>query len=187
MGNFVDIIEESCSSVNSLKEEFLGIAEVMFGPGFVWLCKDSDTGRLKILNTYNAGTPYPAAHFRRQGIDVNTERPEDLPTSASLNPLNKVPNGDGNPHIIAPWRANQRYSSTPKQSGFLAPGGADVKPILCVNTWQTVWLPDYGLRNKRLYLEKWWDRIDWATVAKNYGSMNVRKTDTRSFENVGFR
>ena len=49
----------------------------------------------------------------------------------------------------------------------VAPGGADLEPLLCVNTWEHVWLMDYGVGGKRKYLERWWDRIDWDVVASN--------------------
>ncbi|KAI5298042.1 mitochondrial inner membrane protein required for protein import [Ascosphaera pollenicola] len=182
---FTDVIEETCSSVDSLKEEFLGTAEVMFGPGFVWLCRETATGKLKIVNTYNAGTPYAGAHFRRQGVDANTERAENLPVSASVNPLHKTPHSDSNIYTPAPWFKNHRYSSAAARGDLLAPGGVKLAPILCVNTWQTVWLPDYGLRNKRLYLEKWWERINWEVVMKNYGSMPDRGGTVASFHDFG--
>jgi Fe-Mn family superoxide dismutase len=51
----------------------------MYGPGFVWLVyttKSYEAGALRkffILRTYLAGSPLVGAHFRRQGVDMNTE------------------------------------------------------------------------------------------------------------------
>ncbi|KAI9805784.1 MAG: hypothetical protein M1826_004752 [Phylliscum demangeonii] len=38
-------------------------------------------------------------------------------------------------------------------------------PLLCLNTWEHVWLWDYGVGGKREYVEKWWNRINWRVVA----------------------
>lgn len=48
-----------------------------------------------------------------------------------------------------------------------APGGYSSYPILCVNTWEHAYLRDYGIGGKRAYLERWWDRVDWAVVERN--------------------
>lgn len=46
------------------------------------------------------------------------------------------------------------------------PGGVpDLLPVLCLNTWEHVWLHDYGIRGKREYVENWWKVIDWEVVA----------------------
>lgn len=49
----------------------------------------------------------------------------------------------------------------------VAPGGVDVIPLLCLNTWEHVWLSDYGIRGKMGYVEAWWNRINWAVVANH--------------------
>src|SRR5262245_45227519 len=66
-------IIESCSSAESLRAEFIATANAMFGPGFVWLVKSMEDAKLKILCTYIAGSPYPAAHFRQQPVDMATQ------------------------------------------------------------------------------------------------------------------
>lgn len=43
-------------------------------------------------------------------------------------------------------------------------GGADVTPVLCVNTWEHAWVGDFGVAGKRRYLEGWWERVDWDEV-----------------------
>jgi Fe-Mn family superoxide dismutase len=98
-----------------------------------------------------AGSPYPGAHYRKQSVDMNTEseqrvtRGPPVNTVGSFGELSKKP--------------------TP-------PGGININPILCINTWEHVYLPDYGVGaggsgGKRAYAERWWNRIDWNTVAGN--------------------
>lgn len=43
-------------------------------------------------------------------------------------------------------------------------GGADIVPVLCVNTWEHVWQWDWGVGGKDAFLRKWFDRIDWEIV-----------------------
>lgn len=58
----------------------------------------------------------------------------------------------------------------------LAPGGVPLTPLLCVNTWEHVWMMDHGINGKDEYLERWWDRVDWNAVedahkaAQGYGA-----------------
>lgn len=56
----------------------------------------------------------------------------------------------------------------------MAPGAIDIQPILCVNTWEHVWLMDYGIGGKEEYLEHWWDAINWEIVVDNYNAVPVR-------------
>ncbi|EGE82408.2 Fe-Mn family superoxide dismutase [Blastomyces dermatitidis ATCC 18188] len=171
-------IEDSCSSVESLKAEFLATANAMFGPGFVWLVKSKDTGQLKILSTYIAGSPYPAAHFRRQPVDMATQTTgitggENLEQIRKLTPTNRV-------------GSMGAYSS----QKFMAPGAIDIHPILCVNTWEHVWLPDWGVGGKPQFLEAWWNRINWDEVAHNAsqaGPISTRPGTARSSYRRGAR
>ncbi|EER23002.1 superoxide dismutase C-terminal domain containing protein [Coccidioides posadasii C735 delta SOWgp] len=153
-----EAIDESCSSLDSLKAEFLATANAMFGPGFVWLVKVKDTAELKILCTYIAGSPYPGAHFRRQSVDMATQT-----TGVA---------GGENPQVASKLATRTFGAMGPySKSKVLAPGGADIHPILCVNTWEHVWLRDWGIGGKPGYLEKWWDRINWDEVFQNYNQV----------------
>ena len=38
---------------------------------------------------------------------------------------------------------------------------------MCVNTWEHVYMYDYGVQAKRKYLEDWWRCIDWGIVDTN--------------------
>ncbi|KAL2845431.1 Manganese/iron superoxide dismutase [Aspergillus pseudoustus] len=150
--NFAKDIADTCSSVESLKLDFLATANAMFGPGFVWLAKNLDkSGMLQIFCTYNAGSPYPAAHTRRQSVDMATHTRETA--------LGNQYAGSMGAHS-----ANTRK---------LAPGALDVEPILCVNTWEHVWMMDYGIGGKAEFLERWWNRINWEVVYENYNAAST--------------
>lgn len=142
----------------------------MFGPGFVWLVKhhDREAGdeALKILVTYSAGSPLSGAHWRQQSIDMNTQNPTSLGglSAADYRRQTIVQNTAG---------VAGRYSISGKQK-TLAPGGVDVTPMLCVNTWEHVWLNDFGITGKRRYLDAWWDRINWKT-AEDLGGFKSRR------------
>jgi Fe-Mn family superoxide dismutase len=142
-------ITKDFSSLDTLRETFLATAEAMFGPGFVWLVQTDEPqlGSLRIVPTYLAGSPLSAAHYRRQSHDLNTHNADSY---RALNPVGT-------------------FGSAAKQNtGSKKPlGGVDMVPLLCVNTWEHVWLTDYGVRGKRTYLEAWWDRIDWNLVLQN--------------------
>ena len=52
----------------------------------------------------------------------------------------------------------------------IPPGGTNVVPVLCLNTWEHVWLTDYGFGDGKTggkveYVQRWWRAIDWNTVA----------------------
>ncbi|KAJ5156399.1 hypothetical protein N7492_009202 [Penicillium capsulatum] len=150
--NFAKDIVETCSSVESLKLDFLATASSMFGPGFVWLAKNLEReGMLQVFCTYNAGSPYPAAHARRQPVDMATHSPDT--------PL-------GN-QFAGAMGAHARNAKN------LAPGAIDVQPILCVNTWEHAWMMDYGIAGKDEYLERWWNRINWDVVYDNYNAVSA--------------
>lgn len=152
------INDTTTSSLESLKLEFLATASAMFGPGFVWLAKNLEKeGMLQIFCTYNAGSPYPAAYARRQEFDMNTQR--------------------GNEH------AGSMGVYSPNAPA-LAPGGLHLDPILCVNTWEHVWMMDYGIAGKDEFLERWWDRINWDQVYTTFASTSAKSSN---FSKVGAR
>lgn len=69
------------------------------------------------------------------------------------------------------WAKYQEVTNTAGSIGkhsrnekVVAPGGLDVVPILCVSTWEHVWLPDWGVGGKGNFLEAWWNRINWNVV-----------------------
>ncbi|KAI4289430.1 MAG: hypothetical protein L6R35_001299 [Caloplaca aegaea] len=191
-------IDASFSSLASLRSHFLATADSMFGPGYVWLVKRNqytmnESMKLSILATYNAGSPYPGAHFRLQPLDMNTAntgvtadmsptayarmmKGEDgtYPNDERLRPY-ATGMGTGNPN--APSAVNKgtagsfgQYSNAGQNpSQRRAPGGALVELLLVVSTWEHVWLRDYGFGGKRKFLEAWWDKIDWEVVYARSG------------------
>ncbi|KAF2141759.1 uncharacterized protein K452DRAFT_287718 [Aplosporella prunicola CBS 121167] len=166
-----DALLGSFSSIETLKADFLATANAMFGPGFVWLvyqrrAQQTGAGAFRILPTYLAGSPLSEAHWRQQPVDMNTQNAmsvgglSGVDFAAQQHQQQHQQQGDAHgtaggfgPHSLAGKEARRR-----------APGGADVHPVLCVNTWEHVWLQDYGIDGKADFLENWWDRINWNEV-----------------------
>ncbi|KAF2265579.1 manganese and iron superoxide dismutase [Lojkania enalia] len=140
---------ESFGSIETLRAEFLATALAMFGPGFLWLVQvteknDTASGAFRILPTYIAGSPLSGAHYRRQSEDLNTHNPSSYEV---INPVGSF------------GKASQKEPKVKKPLG-----GVDITPLMCVNTWEHVWLGDYGIKGKTKYLENWWEKIDWNKV-----------------------
>lgn len=153
--------------MESLRAEFINTADAMFGPGFVWLVS-TERGNLKILATYIAGSPLAGAHFRMQPVDMATQNASAIGAmqGAEWARQQQASNSVG---------AMGRYSKNQK---VVAPGGLEVIPMLCVCTWEHVWLRDYGVGGKRHFLENWWDRIDWEEISTDF----PRKDSSRRWE-----
>lgn len=161
---FLQDIETNFDNLENLRLDLLESADAMFGNGFVWLMKEHATGNLRILCTYNAGSPYPGAHHRRQSHEMVTQ---DIASK-----LARVQNS------VGAFGASSRNAELGPTNALKA------EPILCLNMWQQAWLPDYGLRGKQNYIECWWERINWKAVeaaaqdvgmrfAGNYGSTKL--------------
>lgn len=60
------------------------------------------------------------------------------------------------------------HSAAGRRDQAVNPGSARLTPLLCVNTWQHVYMYDYGVGGKRDFLNNWWDVIDWTVVQRNY-------------------
>jgi len=141
-------------SLETLRATMIATANAMFGPGFVWLVKRRTEGisrqhsEFAILTTYLAGSPLPGAHYRKQEQDSNTAL-----RAGSFGALSGL---------------------APK----IAPGGANIEVMLGVNTWEHVWLRDYGFGGKKRYLENWWESIDWRVVEVN-AQLEVQRRDRR--------
>ena len=148
-----NMLIEDFSSIDTLRRDLLATAESMFGPGFVWLVKETDSANFRILATYIAGSPYPGAHHRRQPVDLATQSPDTIGglSGEDYARQNRVQNTVGKFGVL---------SGAAKRP----PGGVSVQPVLCVCTWEHVWMRDWGLGNKRGFLEAWWYAIDWKVV-----------------------
>lgn len=168
-------LEKSFGSLDSLRRELVMTAEAMFGPGFVWVVQHMDAAGpvarpFKILTTYQAGSPYPTAHWRSQGVDMN----------------NHGGAGEGG-DIVKDYfnRQNVANRREPLHGGDTAasrattripPGGTNVVPVLCVNTWEHVWMWDYGVGGKTDFVANWWNIINWGRVQ----SLSHLNTTSRS-------
>lgn len=171
----------SFDSIETLQRELLLTADAMFGPGFVWLVKQSDaTGPLrfpyKILVTYQAGSPYPHAHWRRQFRDMNNEAGI---TDRAGQVVNEYFNRQNVNNRRAPVHGDAEkledvadLLSSPANKN---PGGTDVVPVLCVNTWEHAWMWDFGIGGKLNFLSAWWDHINWSKVAERASVVGERR------------
>ena len=173
---FKSDVNESFSSYDTLRTEMIETADAMFGPGFVWIVKDHELGKMKLLCTYLAGSPYPGAHVRAQQIDMATFAAGVPQRDSSSEPTNSVGNFG---------KYSKAYRESPRgQTSYNA------DPILGVNTWEHAYLRDYGIGGKRAYLERWWDRIDWAVVeaiAKECGPESLSRRNKPSSFNLNRR
>ncbi|KAK6334160.1 hypothetical protein TWF696_002662 [Orbilia brochopaga] len=133
-------INTSFGDFEVLRETMTATALACFSNAFVWLVIDEASRKMRVLTTYNAGTPYGAAH-RRQSIDTNTT----------------TPSGEASPSTTD-YQANLARLSDGTE------GRTPFTPLLCVNVWEHAWLFDYGFDGKERYLDNWWKCIDWATV-----------------------
>lgn len=162
-------IEQSFGSVETLRREMVYTAEAMFGPGFVWLVRVQHPGlpaAFKVLTTYLAGTPYSGAHWRRQDVDANTD--VGISTEQGLENGRRLRDNTALGQLVS---NKKKFEAAGVKKPSIAPGGIDVHPILCLNTWEHVWLRDYGIGvggmgGKLEYAEAWWYRVDWNKVAK---------------------
>jgi Fe-Mn family superoxide dismutase len=151
---FLADIKTNFDSLDNLRLDFLETADAMFGNGFVWLMKEHSSGNLRILCTYNAGSPYPNAHHRRQSREMATQ---DIASRLSR-PQNHV----------GSFGASSRNPELGPTNALKA------EPILCLNMWQQAWLPDYGLMGKRNYILCWWERINWELVEQAAADVGMR-------------
>lgn len=148
-------LEFSFSSVETLRRELVLTASAMFGPGFVWLVR-AGSSDYRLLTTYLAGSPYPGAHWRAQRTDMNT-------TGRA---------GTASDHFRDSVFGARNKAAGP--GGSLPPGGIELEPLLCLNTWEHSWLLDWGVGKggaggKLAYAESWWELIDWELVANKTG------------------
>ena len=150
-------MREDFSSVESLRTEFISTANAMFGPGFVWLVS-TERCELRVLATYIAGSPYAGAHFRMQPVDMATQ---NASATGAMRGVNWAQQQEVNNSLGAFGRHSRRDK-------VVSPGGLELTPLLCVNTWEHVWLRDYGIAGKKVFLENWWDRINWDVVLDDF-------------------
>ncbi|KAK6530036.1 hypothetical protein TWF694_003410 [Orbilia ellipsospora] len=157
-------IEESFGHMDILKETMLATAMACFSNAFVWLVIDNANKKMRILTTYNSGTPYGLAH-RRQSVDTNTTSPlpptppptDAISISQALSPTNDYQNSADQYNKA---QTEQALTDVPSEIGR----SSIFSPLLCVNVWEHAWLVDYGFDKKEEYLENWWNSVDWGVV-----------------------
>lgn len=158
-------LERSFGSLETLRREFIMTADAMFGPGFVWLVQQLDAPGpvarpFRILTTYQAGTPYSTAHWRSQSVDMNNHGGAGGSGAALREYFDK--------QNVANRR--EPLHGSPGAAGLnsvlnrVPPGGTNVVPVLCVNTWEHVWMWDYGVGGKADFVSNWWNIINWGMV-----------------------
>ncbi|KAL2123215.1 hypothetical protein VTJ04DRAFT_3670 [Mycothermus thermophilus] len=165
-------LELSFGSLETLRREMVAVATAMFGPGYVWLVRVTQPGlptAFKVLATYAAGSPYPAAHWRRQPVDMNTVPGAGEPGAYSDADLAVAKEYLGNTAAGA-GSPRQQQQLLHRQTGAAdakayAPGGTQLQPVLCVSTWEHAWLWDYGFAGKEQYANTWWEHVNWELVA----------------------
>ena len=126
-------------------------ALALFGSGTVWVVLDRSR-RIRILATYNAGSPYAGAHGRTQDMDTNTY-------SSAYQARGDTWSGYG-------AYGNDILDST--MTAARGKGGTQGPiPLLSVSMWPQVYMIDYGvsIQGRRDYLDKWWSCVDWTVVA----------------------
>ncbi len=143
-----DALQESFNTVDVFRQHIKATALAMVGSGWVWVVIDHQQ-KLRILATYNAGTPFDFA--RLQQADPNT----GLIPGKGLSEKND----------FALYQAMKRpYSLT---------------PLLCVSCWEHSYISDYGVGGKGAYVDNWFKSIDWSkirsrlTEAKNANSRGI--------------
>lgn len=158
-------LERSFGSLESLRRELVMTADAMFGPGFVWLVQQMDgpgavARPFKVLTTYQAGSPYPSAHWRSQGVDMNNHggaREGGAVVKEYFDRQNVA-------NLREPIHGSAGASDLHSRLNRIPPGGTNVVPVLCVNTWEHVWMWDYGVGGKADFVQNWWNIIDWGRV-----------------------
>jgi len=155
-------------TMEAFRNTLLTTAEMVFGNAFVWVVMVNNKD-IKILVTYNAGTPY--SNIRRQPFDIGTTTPgtEDytgIGTSRGGIPQARLGErrniSDSNLDIIDP--TNKFGGGGLFSGGFDEEPRKPLVPLMCVNVWQHAYMFDHGIEGKRNYLEAWFEAINWQAV-----------------------
>lgn len=123
----------SFGNLSALRNLIFQTALSIHGSGWVWLVVGPNSD-LKVLATYNAGTPF----------NIKARQPQDPNTNWNLDNLRPSQQTAG-------LRPNRRHE-------YL------VLPILGLNVWEHAYIVDYGVNGKQQYLKNWWSTINWQRV-----------------------
>ena len=130
-------INQDFGSLPALRQLIFQTAMSIHGSGWVWLVV-GPTAELKVLASYNAGTPF----------DVPSRQIQD--PSSQMNLDNSTPEAS---RQMSGLRPNRRHE-------YL------VLPVLGLNCWEHAYILDYGVSQsgKQQYLKNWWAAINWKRV-----------------------
>lgn len=149
--SFSDKVTKSFGSHLGLKEQMINHADAIFGNGYTWLV--ATQGGLGVVNTYNAGTPFShITEQERRGASSSTSPASSSSFSSALSSASSDADVDSLLKLT------------------------DIVPLVNLNVWQHVYLPDYGVAGKRKFLENLFLTINWEKVEeavpkkKVYGS-----------------
>lgn len=181
------LLEDSFGSLETLQRELVLTADAMFGPGFVWLVRQAGGPHgahrfpFKVLVTYLAGSPYPAAHWRRQGTDMNNQGGMSDKSGDIVREYFQMQKMSNNSRGTT--GAGSSTTGGPSANNFQSvrdrnPGGTNLVPVLCVNTWEHAWLHDWRVGGKFNYLAAWWNVINWGKVAERASLLGGRQMTT---------
>lgn len=156
---------KSFGSINNLFRTMVVTADRMAGPGFVWLVQAQTrhtsaspfSSTCRLVTTYNAGTPFPEARARQQ--------PEDQATA---------------PQSSA--GSFGRFSAQSKDRAATPPGTELLTPLLCVSTWEHIYLTKYGVEGKQKYLREWWNSINWGAVDNRIEKSLLQRPGSGAFQ-----
>jgi superoxide dismutase, Fe-Mn family len=123
----------SFGNLSALRNLMFQTALSIHGSGWVWLVVSQSSG-LRVLATYNAGTPF----------NLKARQTQDPNTSWNLDTIRHSQQTAG-------MRANRRHE-------YL------ILPILGLNVWEHAYVTDYGVNGKQQYLKNWWSAINWHRV-----------------------
>ena len=151
-------IQKVFGGVKWLREQMLHTAAAIFGSGWVWLVMVKEGGgggemassasaSLRILATYNAGSPFDLQFARQRDPNTNQH------VSSSIG------------SVLFP---NSSSTSSSSSSSSSPASRNPILPILGVSCWEHSWVTDYGVAGKEAYLANWWDTIDWQKVDEHH-------------------
>ncbi|ORY87045.1 Manganese/iron superoxide dismutase [Protomyces lactucae-debilis] len=132
------MLQASGMTAEGLGEHFAATANAMIGSGWIWLVLD-EQDRLRVLATYNAGTPFDLKNLRN--VDPNT---------------GLAPSSQASANKTAEESKYSLYTNVKRS--------LDLVPVACLSVWEHSYLADYGVAGKQAYVEQWIKTLDWKTV-----------------------
>ena len=173
--NLQQELQNSFGSIVEFRTLLLNSNMAISGDGFTWLLarkfKNSfntdnvTTGdevlfdKLFVLNTYNAGSPFNSdrvgvmTNLRKQYLARRDQaQAQDQGNSTGVDSTGRVPlQQDGVPTMEA-----AKLTAYDQDTTYI--------PLLAIDASPKVWLHDYGVFGKQMYLDRVWESINWPLV-----------------------